>query len=348
MYKRTKSSLPVLVILVAAFVLSGTQSARVASAKPATGFDLLSALPASDFIVYVDTQRVLTDVVPAVMVGQSEMLAKVESHIEKFRKQVGFDPRSVDGIAVGLNFDSQNARGATFAVIARGRFDANAAIDSGLSAAIKESRGELTKRTEVYEGRTVHLLVHARQAGAERSATTDSESSPTDQTMAFAALDSNTVAFGNLKSVRATIDAGLGRGRVDTELVQLATRSANSVACFSGKLPPDMTRLLRFIDKEGENSIASLKQVYGSFNVTGSDAEGLVNIRMEAEQDARRVSMALNGLKLMAKIGAPHMQGEAKSIEALINSVEVYPVGNEVQITARVALADFSPFVPHR
>lgn len=356
MNKRINTSLLAIVIALAAFVLSGKQSEQIVSAAPASSYDLLSTLPASDFIIYVDTQRVLTDVIPAILVEQPEARAKLEAEIDKVKKHVGFDPRSIDAIAVGLNFNSPNASDPSFAVIARGRFDANAAIESGLTAATKESRGELTRRTEVYEGRTLHLLGPARRGSVEVNVTPDPankagvfneiENKPSDQTMVFVALDSNTVAFGKMKSVRATIDAGLGRGRVSDELVQLATRTPNAAVCFSGKVPPDMVKNIRLGNKEAEGSIASIQRIYGSFDLKGNEAETLVNIRMEATEDARRVSMALNALKFIAKIGATKDSPEGKSIEAMIRNVEIYAVDNEVQITARVALTDLAPFVP--
>lgn len=350
MNKRISTSLLAVVITLAAFVLSGKQSEQIVSAAPVSSYDLLSTLPASDFIIYVDTQRALTEVIPAILIEQPEVRARLESEIDKVKKHVGFDPRLIDAIAVGFNFNSQSAPGASFAVIARGRFDANAAIESGLTAATKESRGELTRRTEVYEGRTMHLLGPARQGPAgvfvERNAPNETENRPSDQTMVFVALDSNTVAFGNLKSVRATIDASHGLGRVSDELVQLATRTPNAAVCFGGKVPADMVRNIRLGNKEAESSIASIQSVYGSFDIKGSEAETLVNIRMEASEDARRVSLALNALEFIAKIGATEGSPERKSIEALIRNVEIYAVDNEVQITARVALTDLAPFLP--
>ena len=348
MYKRINTSLLALVIALAAFVLSGKQSEQVVTAAPATSFELLSALPASDFIIYVDTQRVMTDVLPVILVDHPEARAKLESDIEKFKTHVGFDPRQLDAIAVGLNLNSQGGRGTTFAVIARGRFDANAAIDAGLTAATKESRGELAKRTQVYEGRTLFMLVPAGRQSAERGAPNETENEPSDQLIVFVALDSNTVAFGNLKSVRATIDASLGRDRVDDQLVQLATRTPNAVACFSGKVSPEMASRLHIGNKEADTRIAAIRQVYGSFNTNGNNAEGLVNIRMEADEDARQLSTALNALKIMAKIGLSEATDERKSIEAMVRNVEIFAVGNEVQITTRVALSDLAPFVPKR
>lgn len=346
MYKRINTSLLAVVIVLAAFALSGKQSEVVVSAAPASSYDLLSALPASDFIIYVDTQRVLTDVIPAIFAEQPEARASIEAEIEKLKKQAGFDPRLLDAIAVGLNFNSQNAPGASFALIARGRFDANTVIDTGLSRAINESRGRVTRQTEVYEGRTLHMLVPTRRPSVDQDTTNETEIRPSDHMMVFVALDSNTVAFGNMKSVRATIDASMGRGRVDDELVQLATRTPNAAACFSGKVPPDMARHMRFGNKEADNISASMKQVYGSFSTNGNDAEVLVNIRMNAAEDARHLSMALNALKFMAKIGVSQDSAERKSIEAMIKNVEVYAVDNEVQITARVALTELAPFVP--
>ena len=346
MYKRIHTSLLAVVIVLAAFALSGKQSEQVVSAAPASSYDLLSALPASDFIISVDTQRVLTEVIPTILVAQPEARAQLESTLEMFKKDLGFDPRLVDAIAVGVNFNSQNLPGATFALIARGRFDANAAIESGLSHVTKESRGELTRQTNVYEGRTIHLLVPTTRTNTDNSPANETEFKPSDQVMVFVALDSNTVAFGNMKSVRATIDASLGRGRIDDELVQLSTHTPNAVVCFGGKVPPDVARHMRLGNNEAGNNIASMKQIYGSLNANGNDGEVLVNVRMESNEDARQLTMALNALKFMAKIGASKDSAERKSIEAMVDSLEVYAVNNEVQITARIALNDLAPFIP--
>lgn len=349
MSRRINASLLALVIALAAFVLSGKQSEQIATAAPAASYDLLSSLPSSDFIVYVDTQRVLTDVIPSILVENAEARAKLESDLDMFKKEVGFDPRLLDAIAIGLNLNSsKRARDFDFALIARGRFDANAAIDSGLNAVCKMSRGELETRSQNYEGRTIYMLAAAKPAQTEGGAQVDNDSAPSRNTMVFVALDSNTVAFGNLKSVRATIDAGLGRERVNDELVQLATRTPNAIVSFSGNVTPETASTFRLGSKQTDANISSIRQIYGSFSITGDDAEGHVNIRMEAEEQARQLSTTLNALKFVAKLGvARHGAGEGKSIEALIKDVEIYAVGNEVQITSRVALTDLAPFVRH-
>jgi hypothetical protein len=162
--------------------------------------------------------------------------------------------------------------------------------------------------------------------------------------MVFVALDSNTVAFGNLKSVQATIDASMGRTRVDDELVQLATRTPNAVASFSGNVPPELANSL-FNNKQIKGSIDSVKQIYGSFNLAGGDAEALVNLRTETGEQARQLSTTLNGLKLMAKISGAQSSGNRKSLEPLFNGLSINAVDNEVQFTLKVAATDLAPFV---
>ena len=348
MSRRINASLLVLVIALAAFALSGKQSITVANAAPAASYDLLSSLPSSDFIVYVDTQRILTDVMPAILIENVEARAELESNLDKFKKDMGFDPRLLDAVAIGLNLNSsKRAHDFDFAVIARGRFDATAVIDSGLNAATKGSHGELEKQTQQYEGRTIYLLGAAKPTQTDGAAPgVDSEPGP--NTMTFVALDSNTVAFGNLKSVQATIDAAMGRERVDDELVQLATRTPGAVVSFSGNLTPETASNFRLGNKQADESISSIRQIFGSLTVAGNDMEGRVNIRTEAEEQARQLSTSLNALKFMAKLGISNdASDEEKTIESLLNDVEVFAVGNEVQITSRVPLTDIAPFVCH-
>lgn len=334
-------------VMIAVFALTGGQAVRTASAAPVAGNDLLGMLPPSDIIAYVDTQRVLTDVIPTIFADQPEVRTKLETDLDRFKKEVGFDPRTLDAVAVGVNLDaSRQARGFDFALIARGRFDANAAIEAGFASALKESKGELEKRTRQYEGRTIYVLAPVIRQSTEGGAAQEVEREPGGNTMVFVALDSNTVAFGNLKSVQATIDAGMGREKVSDELVQLATRTPNAVVSFSGNVTPEIAAsFFPRNNRKADDSIASIKQLYGSFNISGNDAEAHVNIRTETDEQTRQLSSTLNGLKLMARLaGASEPSGERKSLETLLNNLNIYAVGNEVQLTLKVAATDLMPF----
>ncbi len=346
MHKKINSYLLILAIGFAAFVLSGKQYEQVAHAAPASSYDLLNSLPTSDFIVYVDAQRMTTDIIPAILADKPEARVKLEAELDKVLKHTGFDPRLTDGVAVGLNFNSQRATDASFTVIIRGRFEANTIIENGVAAAVTESRGELVKQTLPYEGKTIYVLARASRGGGSQVVKPDPTSETSSRTMSFVALDSNTVVVGNIKSVQATIDASLGRGRVDPALVQLATNSPNAAASFSGKLTPELARSMRIKVAQADDNIAAIKQVFGSFNANGNDADIVVNLRMETADDARQLSSTLNGLKFMAKMVSSRDSDEGRVIQKLVNALEIYQVGNDVQVNSKVSLKDLSTFVP--
>jgi hypothetical protein len=362
MTRKIYASLLALIIALTAIVLTGKQSERAATAAPAAGHELLSQLPASDFILYADAQRMLTEIVPNILSDRPEARARFEADMDRFQKETGFDLRTLDTVAVGFNFnDSQRARDYDFAFVARGRFDAQATIEAGFNSATKHSEGRIEKQAQQYEGRAIYLAGNGErkvvitvapptdESGAQvitpKPVPGDDEPRPAtthDRSMAFVALDSNTIAFGNLKSVRATIDASMGRERVSDELVQLATRTPNAVAGFSGTITPEMARSLRIGPNKAQDSIASIRQVYGSFNINGNNAEAYVNLRTETPEQARQLSSMA---KLAAALGRQHASSRSGSLEALIKDLSIEAVGNEVQMSVKFAQADLAPFI---
>ncbi len=362
MTRKIYASLLALIIALTAIALTGKQSERTATAAPvAAGHDLLSQLPASDFILYADAQRMLTEIVPHILSDRPEARARFEADMDKFQKETGFDPRTLDVVAVGFNFnDSQRARDYDFTFVARGRFDAQATIEAGFKAATKHSEGRIDKQAQQYEGRTIYVVGNAgRRVSVSNAPQTDEsgvqiitpkavpgddEPRPAtthDRSMAFVALDSNTIAFGNMKSVRATIDASMGRERVSDELVQLATRTPNAVAGFSGTITPEMARSLRIGPNKAQDSIASIRQIYGSFNINGNDGEAVVNLRTETPEQARQLGTMI---KLAAALGRQHVS-KSNSLEALIKDLSIEAIGNEVQMSLKFAQADLAPFI---
>lgn len=328
------------------FTLTGGKAASTAVAAPASSSELLSALPPSDFILYVDSQRVESDVLPMVFAEQPEARARLENSIEEARKELGFDLRTIDATAIGFNLPgSEKSRGYDFAIIMRGRFEANAIIDAGFATAIKHSKGELEKRTRQYEGRTIYVLAATVRPTTEDGKSDEAEREPSGHTMVFVALDSSTVAFGNLKSVQATIDASMGRAKVDDELVQLASRAPGAIASFSGIVTQELASNLHIGNKEADNSLASLRQIYGSFNLSGGDGEALVNLRTETAEQATHISSILNAFKLIAKFGRARNADEQKPLETVINALNIYAVGNEVQMNLKVPAKDLAPMM---
>lgn len=360
MSRKIYASLLALIIALTAF--AGKQAEQTAQAAPpaaAVGYDLLNQLPASDFIAYADARRMLTEIVPNILSDSPEARARFEDHLNKLQKETGFDLRTLDAMAVGFNFnESRKTRGYELAIIARGRFDAQATIETAFKHASEKTKGRIEKQSQLYEGRTIYVDAQAERTRAVESKSQAGESGAqvikpkaisgdnpqpeiNENAMAFVALDANTIAFGSFKSVKATIDASMGRERVSDELVGLATRNPNAAAGFSGTLTPEMARSLRFGPDKALDSIASIRQVYGSFNLSGNEGEAMVNLRTETAAQASQLGSMM---RLAVAVGRQHVSSKSDSFESLIKNLSIEVADNEVQVSLKFAHTDLAPF----
>ncbi|HEX8887772.1 MAG TPA: hypothetical protein VF779_01260, partial [Pyrinomonadaceae bacterium] len=153
---------------------------------------------------------------------------------------------------------------------------------------------------------------------------------------------------GSPESVRASIDASLGRNRVDDELVRLASQSPNAIVSFSGRVPQSVSQK-QTSDNPFAHYFASIREFYGSFNTAGSEGESSFTLRTETSEQASELSKALNAFKSMAAVGFASSKdtnsAEAKIITDLINSLSVTSQDNEVQISAKFHLPSIAPNV---
>ncbi|HYJ45839.1 MAG TPA: hypothetical protein VEV81_04425, partial [Pyrinomonadaceae bacterium] len=240
----------------------GNNAGRAASPNSA-----LAALPASDFVISIDVQRALSETLPSLLSANPDELAKLNAHLEEFQKKTGINPRVFEAVAVGGSLTASSLPGRrdqSTVVIARGSFKSDELLDSAFTAARKEC--QFDKEEQQYEGKTIFIISNVRSLKKEDAAqegTVNVRRSSTDK-VAVVAIDANTIAAGSPDSVRAAIDASLGRNRVDDELVRLASQSPNAVVSFSGRVPPG------FNEKHGTDNpvaryFASIRQFYGSF-----------------------------------------------------------------------------------
>jgi hypothetical protein len=280
-------------------------------------------------------------------------------------------------------------RDAGSVLIARGSFKATELLDTAFASAKKEC--EFEKEEQQYEDRTIFIISNVKRlkketgkeaapaiepqtvgsgvgfgpgkgagkdskpssvevVATQHSVRMDASVSSTDK-FAVSALDSNTIAVGSPESVRAAIDASMGRNRVDDELVRLASLSPNAVVSFSGRLPQSAS--VKANSHSVENPFAkyfdSIREFYGSFNVNGSDAETNVTLRTENADQARDISQAINSLKGLASFGISQSTGRDAgafdAVAAALKGLSVTAQDNEVRIDARIPQASLAPLM---
>jgi hypothetical protein len=282
---RRKAYAAIFALLVTGLVVAASFNYRsVTTAAPlAPSFsaaELLRMLPASDAIAYVDAQRMLSEVIPNIYINDAETLAEYNKALDKFRDYTGTDARQLDSIAASVRFKKNAAASPEFITgLARGRFAASEVITKGLAKS-KTERNISSKEVE-YEGTTIYAV--ERTGG-----------------FCLAALDSNTIAFGDMEGIKAMLDVRAGRGaRVDSSLVELATLNSSAVAGFAVNVPPSAVKQVIGSDEFGE-AFNSIRQVYGSADATNSTGALSITLRSETGEQAQAMAEKLGSLKQLA------------------------------------------------
>ncbi|HJU53595.1 MAG TPA: hypothetical protein VJ715_03450, partial [Pyrinomonadaceae bacterium] len=218
------------------FALTGGAQTRhavaattVVAPAPAAPLDLL---PPSDLVAFVHVKRLITEAAPKVFADDPAKLAEFNAEIDGFKTKTGIDARSFDSIAVGMRYQNPTP-GVTTAdtvVIAQGTFNAGALVAAGRLA----SKGKYQEQK--YKDATIYIFTvndHVNIPGLMNMRVRE---------LAVTTLDANTLAFGELPAVQATLDARSAATKANADLMQLAMRSPNALMGFSANVPPSLSK----------------------------------------------------------------------------------------------------------
>ncbi|HEX8139836.1 MAG TPA: hypothetical protein VF544_19915 [Pyrinomonadaceae bacterium] len=340
MNKRIYSSLLILgtVAFVALTALQATAQTRqkTATVAAASASSLLPSLPASDVAMFVDVEKVLNDALPRALAGDKARLAQINSEIDSFKTRYGIDARQFERVAVALRFNnrSQPVVTADTVSLAQGRFNAGAMI----AAARLAMKGKY--REQKYGGQTIYTFSindRVKWLGLLNMRVSD---------VSIVALDSNTLALGDLNLVQAAIDAHGGRGRISPELVQMATRRGDAILGFAATVPSYVSQNVGFDNEEISKSIQSIRQAYGSIGTTATGFDMLMVARTERPEQAKNLEDSFAALKQFSSFIIAQLPADkGKLAQNVVDNMKVTTEGNDLQIRLEVAQTDIASLV---
>ena len=333
MNKKVLSSLTLgLLLVVLLFGFGSTSSGRVAPAPPP---DSLSYLPASDAVMLIDVRRLLNETVPQILAGDKEKLAQANSEIDKFKSRTGIDPRSFDRLVVGVRYTYPTATTTKLETvgIAHGTFDAKALVAAARIAA----NGKFSEQK--YRGATIILI-----SINEQMKVLGLWNMQVDQ-LAISALDRNTLAIGNVSTVRAAIDAGK-KGGANVELVTLASRDPKAVIGFGANLPRALMANLNVGNDTLAKDANSIRQAYGSVGTTETDMSLSLVARTDNPEAAKNLGETVTGLKQLGAILVVRMAADRKALaQSALDNLKITTRGNELEIRTQVAAANLASVI---
>jgi hypothetical protein len=339
--KKIYFSLIALAVALVAFAAAAPASAQTTqkTATVAVGgaaSSLLPALPASDVAMFVDLQKVLNDALPRALSGDKPKLAQINSEIDSFKTRYGIDARQFERVAVALRFNnrSQTVVTADTVALAQGRFNAGAMI----AAARIAMKGKYQEQK--YGGQTIYTFNvndRVKWLGLVNMRVSD---------VSVVALDSNTLALGDLNLVQAAIDAHTGRGRISPELVQMATRRPDAILGFAASVPAYVSKNVGLDNEEISKSIQSIRQAYGSIGTTATGFDMLMVARTEKPEQAQNLNDSFAALKQFSSFIIAQLPADkGKLAQNVIDNMKVTTEGTDLQIRLEVAQTDIASLV---
>jgi hypothetical protein len=317
----TKLRSQLLAFFLTTLMSAGLVSGQTAQTAAATD-EPLAMLPASDGIMFLDTRRIMTEIIPRLFAGDPAMLAKLMGVLNETSTKSGVNLLSISRVVVGVRFlgpllPTAEKENIGIVVIVRGDSHANSVIE----VVKRETKGKFAEET--YGGKVIY-----------------SEPPPTPPrkrteraTPAVAMIDADTIVAGDLPQVRAAIDAISGSGRVDSSLVELATRDQSALLGSAINLPDSLKQNLTAGAPKDEMTqgivklINNIKVTYNSLGATPAAYNVTVGARFESPEQAQSINDMLIGLRQQAGSFVKDQQ-----IRGLIDGVQITAQGAEVQI----------------
>jgi hypothetical protein len=317
-------------LLLAIFItaLVGFRFVSAQTTPPATASnDPLAVLPVSDVVGFLDFRRLLNEIAPRVLAKDPMMLARMVVVLDDLNKKTGMNIRSVERIAAGVRFygttfNNVKKEDVGVVILVHGDFD------PGMFIALlkRETKGKVTEET--YGGK----IIYSEPIPAPP------KTRPERETPAVVVLDANTLAVGDLPQVRALIDASAsGNGRVDTALVQLATRDSGGFVGVATNVPDNIKQT--FSDKAPKDEMTQpiiklvngIKQISASMGGNETDFTITLGVRFESAEQAQSANDMLLGLR--QQFGTQIPDPEAR---ALLDSLQITAQGDELQLRAQI------------
>lgn len=334
-----------LTAFIAAFVLLAasfsTVSAQNATAKKpvAPASDVVGLLPASDIVAIADVRRLFNDALPQLFASKPAMLAGINQHLDEFKAKTGIDARQFERVAIGVKYDRATAGKIDFAPVAVTRGNFNAAGLIGVAKIALKGK----YREEKIGSRNL-LVVSLKDVAAQMPQPKDAAKAHdiskiiaklTTGEIAFLAVDQNTLAFGDLKQVRAMVETST-KTAANADLVALANRSPNAVLSFAGNIPADLQTLISFDNDEIGNILASLRQAFGSLDVAGGNTNFVVAARTETADQAKNLKETLLGLQSLSGLLRARKGNSSEILAGIAESVKISQTANEIELRASV------------
>jgi hypothetical protein len=296
----------------------------------------LAQLPEADTVIYLSPQKIFNEVAPRLM--EPTEVTKMRAAFVDIKRNVGIDPASVEYLAVAIRFNKP-AADLSFAApdvltVAGGDFSADSLITLiGLYLQDKA-------RTEKYGSKT--LTIMKIDPIVQEAAKNPFLKSLAE--LGAVALNSNTIAFGNVDYLKAAIDASEGKGRLSSSTIESLLRSPNTLISAAGS---PFTAFVKSLGMLGTQAVARdprCESKFGDFYAAVTMEGTNFTLRGTMNADNPDTAKIINGLFAGMFQQAINYIPE-KETQSVLKNIRILPKESEVVFEADVPQSTVATFI---
>ena len=301
---------------------------NLATPVPQNAIASLANLPEADSLIYINSQRILNEVLPKFMSAKD--LEGMRKAFEDIKRDAGFDPTRVEYLAFALRFRKPTAdlnfQAPELMMITSGDFNAESLITLARAAS------KVKMRDEVYGNKslgvmTIDSMVREAEKNPFLKAFTE---------VGVVALNGNTIAAGTPGYLRAAIDAANGKDRISGEALNSLVRDPTVLISFAGSPWQSFAKSFGMLGTEttprAPRCESKLGDMYAS--LTMDDTNFMIRGVSNADNPdtAKIVAKLYTGLLSYATRSIPD-----ESTKSVLSGISITAEGDEVMMRADFA-----------
>jgi hypothetical protein len=296
----------------------------------------LAQLPEADTVIYLSPQRIFNEAAPKVM--DPTELTKVRATFVDWKRSIGIDPASIEYLAIAFRFNKP-AADLSFVTpdilaVASGDFSSDSLITTvGLYLQDKA-------RTEKYGSKT--LTVVKIDAIAEEAVKNPMLRSFAE--LGVVALNSNTIALGNVNYLKAAIDAAEGNGRLSSNTITSLLRNPNTLISAAGS---PLTAFAKSFGMLGTQAVArdsrcetKFGDFYAAITIDGANFNLRGAMNAENPDTAKIINGLFSGMFKQAINYIPETE-----TQSVLKNIRILPKESEVIFEADVPTSTVATFI---
>jgi hypothetical protein len=160
--------------------------------------------------------------------------------------------------------------------------------------------------------------------------------------LAVVVIDKNTLALGDLNMVKATLDSKKGL-QPNAELIALASRTPEAFLGFGSNVPANIADGINFPSDQISENVKSIRQVYGSVTVSGTQLDMFASAKTNNPEDAASLNDTLGGLKQLGAMVVSQLKVDQRKLaQNALDNLRIEVAGNEVQLKLSIQQADLA------